>query len=118
MTKIRLSEHGIKVLCEAMIKEAYEDKIRLARKYLDQHYVTGAAQINGKNLGVFVVLSNGIPTEQTKWEDYVIDDLDDYMVNTIKDHEERKKFCKQAVHDWYYKSFTKYGNFSKDPNRE
>lgn len=112
MRKFILSENGIKLVRNEMITESYSDKIELVKKYLDKNFMRASTEKDGEEVGIFVKLSNGIPTKRSYWRQDVIDILDDKFNNIITDKKERDGFLSQVLNDWYNKKISKYGSLS------
>lgn len=110
--KITLSENGLNILKQRIIKESYSDKIEIVKQYLDRNFMRATFEKDGENVGVFVKLSNGVPTEKSMWKQDVLDILDSRFNNIIKDKKERDGFLNQVLNDWYNNKISKYGSLS------
>ena len=75
MKTIILSENGFNKVNNAIIEESYSDKVELVRKYLDNNFMRATFEKDGENVGIFVKLSNHLPTEKSYWKQDVLDIL-------------------------------------------
>ena len=112
MKTIILSENGFNKINDTIIKESYGDKVELIRKYLDNNFMRATFEKDGENVGIFVKLSNHLPTEKSYWKQDVLDILDKEFNNTITDKKERDGFLSQLLDDWYNNKISKYGSLS------
>lgn len=112
MKTIILSENGYKKINNTIIEESYSDKIELVKKYLDNNFMRATFEKDGENVGIFVKLSNHLPTEKSYWKQDVLDILDKEFNNTITDKKERDGFLSQLLDDWYNNKISKYGSLS------
>ena len=112
MKTIILSEDGFNKIIYAIIEESYSDKVELIRKYLDNNFMRATFEKDGENVGIFVKLSNHLPTEKSYWKQDVLDILDKEFNNTITDKKERDGFLSQLLDDWYNNKISKYGSLS------
>lgn len=111
MKKIILSEKAFDAVKRQIIKESYEDKILMVKKFLDDNYTQGEMEKQKDDgtigtMGVFVKLKNGVPTKNSVWIDDVVDQLE-YEENYHKllaNELERKGLFLQIAKDWYNKS--------------
>ena len=110
--KITLSENGLNILKQRILEESYSDKIEIVKQYLDRNFMRATFEKDGENVGVFVKLSNGVPTEKSMWKQDVLDILDSRFNNIIKDKKERDGFLNQVLNDWYNNKISKYGSLS------
>lgn len=110
--KITLSENGLNILKQRILEESYSDKIEIVKQYLDRNFMRATFEKDGENVGVFVKLSNGVPTEKSMWKQDVLDILDSKFNNIIKDKKERDGFLNQVLNDWYNNKISKYGSLS------
>ena len=110
--KITLSENGLNILKQSILNESYSDKIEIVKQYLDGNFMRATFEKDGENVGVFVKLSNGVPTEKSMWKQDVLDILDSKFNNIIKDKKERDGFLNQVLNDWYNNKISKYGSLS------
>lgn len=110
--KIALSENGLNILKQRILEESYSDKIEIVKQYLDRNFMRATFEKDGENVGVFVKLSNGVPTEKSMWKQDVLDILDSRFNNIIKDKKERDGFLNQVLNDWYNNKISKYGSLS------
>ena len=94
MKTIILSEDGFNKINNAIIEESYSDKVELIRKYLDNNFMRATFEKDGENVGIFVKLSNHLPTEKSYWKQDVLDILDKEFNNTVTDKKERIQTCK------------------------
>ena len=92
MKTIILSEDGFNKINNAIIEESYSDKVELIRKYLDNNFMRATFEKDGENVGIFVKLSNHLPTEKSYWKQDVLDILDKEFNNTVTDKKERDGF--------------------------
>lgn len=95
MKTIILSEDGFNKINNAIIEESYSDKVELIRKYLDNNFMRATFEKDGENVGIFVKLSNHLPTEKSYWKQDVLDILDKEFNNTVTDKKERDGFLSQ-----------------------
>lgn len=112
MKRITLSENGYNTLKKAIIEESYSDKVELVKKYLDNNFMRATFEKDGENVGIFVKLSNHLPTDKSYWKQDVLDILDKQFNNIIIDKKERNGFLSQLLDDWYNKKISKYGSLS------
>ena len=112
MKTIILSENGFNRINNAIIEESYSDKVELIKKYLDNNFMRATFEKDGENVGIFVKLSNHLPTEKSYWKQDVLDILDKEFNNTITDKKERDGFLNQLLDDWYNKKISKFGSLS------
>ena len=112
MKTIILSENGFNKVNNAIIEESYSDKVELVRKYLDNNFMRATFEKDGENVGIFVKLSNHLPTEKSYWKQDVLDILNKEFNNTITDKKERDGFLSQLLDDWYNNKISKYGSLS------
>ncbi len=112
MKKFLLSENGLNKINSEIVNESYSNKVELVKRYLDNNFMRATFEKDGVNVGIFVKLSNGIPTSKSYWKNDIIDILDERFNNIISDKEERYKFLNQLTDDWYNNKITKYGNLS------
>ena len=111
MKKIILSEKAFDAVKRQIIKESYEDKILMVKKFLDDNYTQGEMEKQKDDgtigtMGVFEKLKNGVPTKNSVWIDDVVDQLE-YEENYHKllaNELERKGLFLQIAKDWYNKS--------------
>ena len=120
MKTIVLSEEQEKMLISHMVTEevcGWSDKVDLIKRYLDNNFVRADVTTIGKD---------GAP-EQTKvvgWLDgnkKIVKTLTDVQLfyflqdkfkNIFIDKEQRDKFIKQVMKDWYDKKISKYNTLS------
>ena len=112
MKTIILSEDGFNKINNAIIEESYSDKVELIKKYLDNNFMRATFEKDGENVGIFVKLSNHLPTEKSYWKQDVLDILDKEFNNTVTDKKERDGFLNQLLDDWWNKKISKYGSLS------
>lgn len=112
MKKINLSENGFKKINEIILQESYSYKVELVKKYLDNNFMRATFEKDGENVGIFVKLSNHLPTEKSYWKQDVLDILDKEFNNIINDKKERGGFLNQLLDDWYNNKISKYGSLS------
>ena len=112
MIKIILSENGFRKINNTIIEESYSDKIELVKKYLDNNFMRATFEKDGENVGIFVKLSNHLPTEKSYWKQDVLDILDKEFNNTITDKKVIDGFLSQLLDDWYNNKISKYGSLS------
>lgn len=110
--KITLSEDGLKALKQEILNESYSDKVEVVKTYLDNNFMRATFEKDGQNVGIFVKLSNGIPTKKSMWKQDVLDILDSKFNNIINDKKERDGFLNQVLNDWYNNKISKYGSLS------
>lgn len=103
MKKFIVSESGLNKINNMIISESYGDKVLIVKDYLDKHFMKAAYQNNdGKTVGIFYSLYNGMPTKKTNWKQDVLDNLDKEYETLITDKNERDRFLDQVLTDWYY----------------
>lgn len=107
-----LSENGYQKIHKTIIEESYSDKVELVRKYLDDNFMRATFEKDGENVGIFVKLSNHLPTEKSYWKQDVLDILDKEFNNILNDKNERDGFLNQLLDDWYNHKISKYGSLS------
>lgn len=112
MKKITLSKNGLKLVKESIINESFDDKIKIVKQYLDDNFMRATFEKNGENVGIFVKLSNHLPTDKSLWKQDVLDILDKEFNNIITDKKGRDGFLNQVLNDWYYNKFSTYGSLS------
>ena len=112
MKTIILSENGFNKVNNAIIEESYSDKVELVRKYLDNNFMRATFEKDGENVGIFVKLSNHLPTEKSYWKQDVLDILNKEFNKIITDKKERDGFLSQLLDDWYNNKISKYGSLS------
>lgn len=113
MKKFILSENGLNIIRKNMLSESYSDKVDLVKKYMDKNFARATTEKDGKDVGIFVKLNNGKPTDKSYWKQDVLDILDDEFNNIISDRKERNSFLSQLLDDWHRRKITKYGSLSK-----
>lgn len=103
-----LSEGALNVIKGQMLNESYGNKIILVKNFLDKNYMRGFLEKNNPggtkgNIGVFIQLNNGLPTESSVWLDDVVDALDheNNYHSLIADELERKGLFYQIAKDWF-----------------
>lgn len=107
-----MSENGYNNIRNAIIKESYDDKVKLVKNYLDNNFMRATFEKNGENISIFVKLSNHLPTDKSYWKQDVLDILDKEFNNLISDKKERDGFLNQLLNDWYNNNISKYGSLS------
>ena len=112
MKTIILSENGFDRINKSIIEESYGDKVEIVKKYLDNNFMRATFEKDGENVGIFVKLSNHLPTEKSYWKQDVLDILDREFYKIITDKKERDGFLSQLLDDWYNNKISKYGNLS------
>lgn len=112
MKVIVLNENGFDKINKIIIEESYANKVELVRKYLDNNFMRATFEKDGENIGIFVKLSNHLPTEKSFWKQDVLDILNKEFNNIITDRKERDGFLNQLLDDWYNKKISKYGSLS------
>ena len=112
MKKFILSESGLNAIKQSILRESYGDKVELVRKYLDDNFMRATFEKDGENVGIFVKLSNHLPTDKSMWKQDVLDILDREFNNIITDKKGRDGFHNQVLSDWYDKKISKYGSLS------
>lgn len=103
MKKFIVSENILNKINNIIIQESFSDKVTMVKDYLDKNYMRATYEQDGKNVGIFVKLSNGLPTKKSLWKQDVLDDLDEKYYKLIKDKKERDGFLNQVLTDWYNK---------------
>ena len=120
MKKITITEKQEKKIRETAINEIYGgwgEKVKMVKDYLDKHFSRANSTIMGQN---------GRPENKqiVAWlDDYkqVVKTLTDvqlfYIVkdefkNILSDKDERDKFLKQVIKDWYNHKITKNNSLS------
>jgi hypothetical protein len=106
-----LSERALETVKGQMLNESYGDKIALVKKFLDRNYMRGYLEKSNPggtkgNIGVFIQLNNGLPTDSSVWLDDVVDALE-HEANyhkLIANELERKGLFLQIAKDWYNRS--------------
>ena len=106
-----LSERALETVKGQMLNESYGDKIALVKKFLDKNYMRGYLEKNNPggtkgNIGVFIQLNNGLPTDSSVWIDDVVDALEheENYHKLVANELERKGLFLQIAKDWYMKS--------------
>lgn len=112
MKTIILSENGFNKINNAIIEESYCYKVELIKKYLDNNFMRATFEKDGENVGIFVKISNHLPTEKSYWRQDVLDILDKEFNNIVTDKKERDGFLSQLLDDWYNNKISKYGSLS------
>ena len=107
-----LSENGLETVKDKILQESYSDKVELVKKYLDNNFMRATFEKDGDNIGIFVKLSNHLPTEKSYWKQDVLDILDREFNNLVTDKKERDGFLSQLLDDWYNNKISKYGSLS------
>jgi len=107
-----LSENGLEKVKDKILQESYSDKVELVKKYLDNNFMRATFEKDGDNIGIFVKLSNHLPTEKSYWKQDVLDILDREFNNLVTDKKERDGFLSQLLDDWYNNKISKYGSLS------
>ena len=107
-----LSENGLDKVKNKILQESYSDKVELVKKYLDNNFMRATFEKDGDNIGIFVKLSNHLPTEKSYWKQDVLDILDREFNNLVTDKKERDGFLNQLLDDWYNNKISKYGSLS------
>jgi hypothetical protein len=108
-----LSERALETVKGQMLNESYGDKIALVKKFLDRNYMRGYLEKSNPggtkgNIGVFIQLNNGLPTDSSVWLDDVVDALE-HEANyhkLIANELERKGLFYQIAKDWFNQSKT------------
>ena len=120
MKKITITEKQEKKIRETAINEIYGgwgEKVKMVKDYLDKHFARANSIIMG---------SNGRPENKqiVAWlDDYkqIVKTLTDvqlfYVIqdefrNILSDKDERDKFLKQVIKDWYNHKITKNNSLS------
>jgi hypothetical protein len=101
MKKIKLSENGYNIINKRIIEESYSDKVELVKNYLNNNFMRATFEKDGENVGIFVKLSNHLPTEKSYWKQDILDILDKEFNDLISDKKERDGLLNQIVNDWY-----------------
>ena len=91
MKTVILSENGYNKINDIIIKESYGDKVELIRKYLDNNFMRATFEKDGENVGIFVKLSNHLPTEKSFWRQDVLDILDKEFNNQVASFKDIKE---------------------------
>lgn len=112
MRKIIVSGQGFQCIKNQILAESYSDKVEMVKKYLDNNFMKATFEKNGENVGIFVKVSNHLPTEKSYWKQDVLDILDKEFNKLITDKKEREGFLNQVLSDWYYNKISKYGSLS------
>jgi hypothetical protein len=91
-----------------MLNESYGDKIALVKKFLDRNYMRGYLEKSNPggtkgNIGVFIQLNNGLPTDSSVWIDDVVDALEheENYHKLVANELERKGLFLQIIKDWF-----------------
>ena len=114
MKTLIITENGL----NKIIKESFDDKIQIVKKFLDGNYMLGSFDDkSGIPKTVYIQLYNGQPTSKTCWEQDVIDKLDQKYHKIIVDKNTRLNFFKRVVDDWTNlkrgtKGISKYGSLT------
>jgi hypothetical protein len=112
MKKIIVSENGYNTINKAILQESYGDKVEVVKKYLDNNFMRAQIEKDGEDIGIFVKLSNHLPTEKSYWKQDILDILDKEFNNIVIDKKERDGFLSQLLDDWYNNKISKYGSLS------
>ena len=113
MKRCSRSENGVDRRRENMLSESYSGKVDLVKRGMDKNCARATTEKDGKDVGIFVKLNNGKPTDKSYWKQDVLDILDDEFNNIISDRKERNSFLSQLLDDWHRRKITKYGSLSK-----
>jgi hypothetical protein len=95
------SKNGLNKINEEILKESYDDKIEIVKRYLNNNFMRATFEKDGENVGIFVKLSNHLPTEKSYWKQDVLDILDKEFNDLISDKKERDGLLNQIVTSWY-----------------
>jgi hypothetical protein len=112
MAKFIVSEGMARLIARNMLEESYQDKVDLVKDYLDKNFMRASFEKDGENVGIFVKLSNGLPTDKSMWKQDVLDVLDKQFSKLVTDKKERDGFLNQVLDDWYSKRISKFGSLS------
>lgn len=120
MKKIIVSESSFNRVFKTPINEAfdYSSKVLKVKKFLDTHFQKARYEKSGEDgLSQFspIVIQldpSGQPTERTL-DDRSLFYILQFRFKSILPREERDKFLKQVIKDWYSNKITKYGSLSK-----
>lgn len=108
-----LSEQALDTIKKQMVNESYNDKVILVKKFLDKNYMRGFLEKSNPggtkgNIGVFIQLNGGLPTQSSVWIDDVVDALEheENYHRLLANELERKGLFLQIAKDWFNQSKT------------
>ena len=108
-----LSEQALETIKRQMVNESYNDKVMLIKKFLDKNYMRGFLEKSNPggtkgNIGVFIQLNGGLPTQSSVWIDDVVDALEheENYHRLLANELERKGLFLQIAKDWFNQSKT------------
>ena len=117
--KILINEETEREIIDDILTEAFSpstEKVLLVKNYLDKNFAP--VQIDDIDANGYPIkdkmvnmLSNGQPLKTMSLKEFLLL-LDDKFHAIITDDEDRKKFLKQIIKDWYSGRLTKNGLLS------
>ena len=116
--KLIITEDGLGTIRKSLIQESYSDKVILVKKFLDGNFMRkNQLKMNDDgtigNLGVFVQITNNIPTEMELKAEDVFDILQNKFTKILTDEKKRDRFLIRIIRDWYDNKISKEGCLSK-----
>ena len=116
--KLIITEDGLGTIRKSLIQESYSDKVILVKKFLDGNFMRkNQLKMNDDgtigNLGVFVQITNSIPTEMELKAEDVFDILQNKFTKILTDEKKRDRFLIRIIRDWYDNKISKEGCLSK-----
>ena len=121
MSKIIINESTEEQLIRYFLTESFVPKADLVlriKNYIDSHFARQmlddiADGYPTKVPTVIMMSSDKQPLKTLQMSEFLML-LDDKFHNVIKNDEDRKKFLKQVIRDWYSKSISKNGILTKN----
>lgn len=116
--KIIINESAEKILIKQIINEAnYSDKVSLVKKFLDDNFLKASNSIIGdngrpKNQGIVIWVDSFKQPKQYMTDVDLFYVVQDEFKNIVSDKNDRDKFLKQCIKDWYHNKISKNNNLS------
>jgi hypothetical protein len=101
MKTVILSENGLNKINEEILKESYDDKIEIVKRYLNNHFMRATLEKDGNDVDIYIKTINKKPTQKSYWRQDVLDILDKEFNDLITDKKERDGLFNQIVINWY-----------------
>lgn len=116
--RIKINENIEQSIINDLLIESFNpsaEKVLVVKDYLDKNFTKGNIDdISGgypKKVGIINMLVNGQVVKQLQGDE-MLDLLDDKFSQIIVNNEDRKKFLKQILTDWYANKISKEGLLS------
>ena len=120
MKTVYITEKQEKLLIHLMMNEeigGMSDKVGVVKKFLDDNFVRATASEMGENglpetRGIVVWLDDSKKPVKTLTDVQLFYVLQSQFKNIISDRDERDKFLKQVIKDWYSKKISDVNTLS------